>query len=85
MVRIYQLRLYMKCRENTNITFNSLAYFVQIGNYILSPFWENEVGIAVNIDHDCFLYELNYVPQSKSEMNEFINNFFKIYLNSIIK
>ena len=58
---------------------------LQIGNYILSPFWENQIGIAVNIDDDSFLQELNYVPQSKSEMNEFVNNFFKIYLNSIIK
>ena len=58
---------------------------LQIGNYLLSPFYEGQLGISVNIDNDYFLYELDYIPESKSEMSKFINDFFKIHLNRIIK
>ncbi len=58
---------------------------LQIGNYLLSPFYEGQLGISVNIDDDYFLYELDYIPESKSEMSKFINDFFKIHLNRIIK
>lgn len=58
---------------------------LQIGDYLLSPFYEGQMGISVNHNDDYFLYELDYIPQSRSEMNEFISNFFKIYLNRIIK
>ena len=58
---------------------------LQIVNYLLSPFYEGQLGISVNIDNDYFLYELDYIPESKSEMSKFINDFFKIHLNRIIK
>ena len=58
---------------------------LKVGDYIITPFWEGEKGISVNYKNDYWLYELNSIPNSIAEMNNFIQEFFKIYIKDIIK
>jgi hypothetical protein len=58
---------------------------LKVGDYIITPFWEGQKGISVNYKNDYWLYELNSIPNSIAEMNNFIQEFFKIYIKDIIK
>lgn len=58
---------------------------LKVGDYTISPFWEGQKGISVNYKNDYWLYELNSIPNSIAEMNNFIQEFFKIYIKDIIK
>jgi hypothetical protein len=58
---------------------------LKVGDYIITPFWEGQKGISVNYKNDYWLYELNSIPNSIVEMNNFIQEFFKIYIKDIIK
>jgi hypothetical protein len=58
---------------------------LKVGDYTISPFYEGQKGISVNYKNDYWLYELNSIPNSIAEMNNFIQEFFKIYIKDIIK
>ena len=58
---------------------------LKVGDYIITPFWEGQKGISVNYKNDYWLYELNSIPNSIAEMNNFIQEFFKVYIKDIIK
>jgi hypothetical protein len=58
---------------------------LKIGDYILSPFYEGQKGISVNYGNNNYLYELNNVPQTISEIDEFVVKFFKTYVKQIVE
>jgi hypothetical protein len=58
---------------------------LKVGDYIITPFWEGQKGISVNYKNDYWLYELNSIPTSIQEMNDFIQDFFKVHIKEIIK
>jgi hypothetical protein len=58
---------------------------LKVGDYIITPFWEGQKGISVNYKNDYWLYKLNSIPNSIAEVNNFIQEFFKIYIKDIIK
>ena len=58
---------------------------LKVGDYTISPFYEGQKGISVNYKNNYWLYELNSIPNSIAEMNNFIQEFFKIYIKDIIK
>jgi hypothetical protein len=57
---------------------------LKVGNYIISPFYEGQKGISVNHNNDYWLYELDSIPTSSQQMNNFIQEFFKTYIKEII-
>jgi len=58
---------------------------LKVGDYIISPFYEGQKGICVNHNNDYWLYELDSIPTSIQQMNNFIQEFFKTYIKEIIR
>jgi hypothetical protein len=58
---------------------------LKVDDYTISPFYEGQKGISVNYKNDYWLYELNSIPTSIQEMNDFIQDFFKVHIKEIIK
>jgi hypothetical protein len=57
---------------------------LKVGDYIISPFYEGQMGISVNHKNEYWLYEVNLIPTSIQEMNNFIEEFFKRQIKEIL-
>ena len=68
-----------------NFIYEMSGEHLKVDDYTISPFYEGQKGISVNYKNDYWLYELNSIPTSIQEMNDFIQDFFKVHIKEIIK